>query len=236
VLVLVGAYMRANIEESQAFSELAARSQVVQAPLWAVLRKYKKETLITLLVCLAETAFFYLTTIFAIGYGVKTLGIRQSVLTTAFLMANCVAAATVPLLGALSDRVGRRPLLAAGLLAACAYIYPFFRILGGGDPLWVTTAVIASAGLIHPIMFAAEASFVPELFETPVRVTGASLGKQLGTVLGGGLAPLIATSLIGWTRGATTLVVWYFLAMGIAALLAVLMARETSKTSLDSLS
>jgi MFS family permease len=236
VLVLVGAYMRANIEESKAFSELAARSQVVQAPLRVVLRKCKKATLITLLVCLAETAFFYLTTIFAIGYGVKTLGIRQGVLTSAFLMANCVAAATVPFLGALSDRVGRRPMLAAGLLAACAYIYPFLRILGGGDPLWVTVAVIAAAGLIHPIMFAAEASFVPELFDTSVRVTGASLGKQLGTVLGGGLAPLIATSLIGWMRGATTLVVWYFLAMGVAALLAVLMARETSKTSLDGLS
>jgi hypothetical protein len=90
-----------------------------------------------------------------------------------------------------------------------------------------------AAGLIHPVMFAAEASFVPELFDTEVRVTGASLGKQIGTVLGGGLAPLIATSLIGWKHGSTAPVVVYFLAMGVPAMVAALTAHETVTLSLE---
>ena len=152
LLVLVGAYMRTNIEESGLFSQLATKRQVVAAPLAQVLRKCKRATTVTLLVCLAETAFFYLTTIFAIGYGAKTLGIQQGVLTTAFLFANCLAAVAVPLFGALSDHLGRRPMLIAGLLAACAYIYPFFQILRAGNPRFITLAVILAAGIIHPIM------------------------------------------------------------------------------------
>jgi len=113
ILVGVGAYMRANIEESALFARQAARHRETQAPLALVLQEAKGATLITLIVCLAETAFFYLTTIFAVGYGTRALGIRQTVLTTAFLVANCVATLTVPLFGALSDRVGRRPMLVA---------------------------------------------------------------------------------------------------------------------------
>ena len=119
------------------------------------------------------------------------------------------------------------------LLAACAHIYPFFRILGGKNPLWASAAIVLAAGFIHPVMFSAEASFVPELFATEVRVTGASLGKQIGTVLGGGLAPLVATSLIGWKHGSTTPVVLYFLAVGMPAMVAAVAARETSSLSLE---
>jgi hypothetical protein len=76
--------MRANIEESALFARQAARHRETQAPLALVLQEAKGATLITLIVCLAETAFFYLTTIFAVGYGTRALGIRQTVLTTAF--------------------------------------------------------------------------------------------------------------------------------------------------------
>jgi MFS family permease len=233
VLVGVGAYMRAHVEESALFTQSAGRRPHVRAPVASVLRKWRGPTLTTFVICLAETAFFYLTTIFAIGYGARTLGIDQGLLTTAFLVANCIAAAMVPTLGALSDRVGRRPLLLAGLVGACVYMYPFFRILDGANPLLIGAAVIVAAGFIHPVMFAAESSFVAELFPTEVRFTGASLGKQVGTVLGGGMAPVIATALIGWTGGGTLPVVLYFLVMGIPALLAAVAARETAQAPLE---
>lgn len=86
----------------------------------------------------------------------------------------------------------------------------FFLVLKGGNLALVSAAIIVSAGIVHPVIFAAEASFVPELFETQVRFTGASLGKQIGTVIGGGLAPLMATSLIGWSDEAIAPIILYF--------------------------
>jgi hypothetical protein len=95
------------------------------------------------------------------------------------------------------------------------------------ETLWVTAAIAIAVGLIHPMMFGPEGSFFAELFETRVRFSGVSVGKQIGTVLGGGLAPLIGTSLVAWSHGSTLPVVFYFVALAVFAFVATLMAHET---------
>ena len=149
-----------------------------------VFRQFTRPNVITLLVCLAETSFFYVTAIFALSYGTKTLGMPRPLLTDALLYANCMAFLTVPLFGALSDSVGRKPVFMTGVIATIIYIYPFFLLLGTKDPALVTLAIMLAAGLIHPLMFGPEGSFFAEQFETRVRFSGVSFGKQLGTVHG----------------------------------------------------
>jgi metabolite-proton symporter len=226
VLVAVGVYVRLRVEESASFAKAAASREIVRVPLLEVFRRFPKPTAITLLVSLAETSFFYLTAIFVLAYGTKSLALPRPLLTDAVLYANCLAFFAVPFFGALSDRVGRKPVFMTGVVATLFYIYPFFVMLGTKDPTLVTLAIVLAAGLIHPLMFGPEGSFFAEQFETRVRFSGVSFGKQVGTVLGGGLAPLIASALLLKYDNAFEPIVVYFLAMGFVALIATLAARE----------
>src|SRR5262249_5629084 len=123
-LVLVGIYVRMRIEESACFT--AAADEIVRVPILETLQHYWTPTLVTFTLCLAETSFYYLSTIFALAYATRILALPGATLTLALFVANCVALFTVPLFGALSDRIGRRPMFLAGISATIVYIYPFF--------------------------------------------------------------------------------------------------------------
>jgi MHS family shikimate/dehydroshikimate transporter-like MFS transporter len=232
VLVAIGVYVRLKVEESASFAKIAASRQVARIPMLEVFRNYRRPTLITLLVSLAETSFFYLTAIFAMSYGIKTLGMTRTTLTDAVLFANCLAFFAVPLFGALSDRIGRKPVFIAGIVATMLYIYPFFLLMGTTDPFLVTLAIVLAAGLIHPLMFGPEGSFFAEQFDTRVRFSGVSFGKQVGTVLGGGVAPLIASALLLRYDNSFVPIVVYFLLMATVALVAAFAAKETRSEAL----
>jgi len=82
------------------------------------------------------------------------------------------------------------------------------------------------------MMFGPEGSFFPELFPTSVRFSGVSIGKQFGTVLGGGIAPLVAATLYA-RFGTTTAISVYFIILAVGGGIALAMARETAKSALD---
>lgn len=222
-LVAVGLYVRARVQETQAFA--AARRDVPKVPLLEVLEHHRGPVIIVLVLSIAETAFFYLTVTFSLSHGAQ-LGIDKRVLSDAVLFGNLLSMCAVPMFGALSDRVGRRPVFAAGLATALLFIYPFFMLFETMNSWAVITAVVIAAGVIHPLMFGSESSFFAELFPTRVRFTAISVGKQLGTILGGGLAPLIATALIA-SSGDITSVVVYFAVLSVMALTTMMMTKET---------
>jgi hypothetical protein len=107
----------------------------------------------------------------------------------------------------------------------------FYHIVATQETVLVTIAVVLAAGIIHPLMFATEGSYFPELFPTRIRFTGTSIGKQVGVVLGGGIAPLVATSLFAAT-GTTVAITVYYVVLALAALIALSFVRDTSKSSL----
>ena len=232
VLVLLGVYVRLRLEESASFKAAAEHHEIARMPVLEVLTNYMRPTLITFFIVMAETSFFYLTAIFSLSYGTKGLGLARTTLTDAILIANCLALFTVPLFGVLSDRIGRRPAFLAGILATALYIYPFFLLMATKETLLVTAAITIALGLIHPMMFGPEGSFFAELFDTRVRFSGVSVGKQIGTVLGGGLAPLIGTSLLAWSNGSILPVVLYFVTLAVFAFVAAVMAHETKDRTL----
>lgn len=227
VLVILGTYLRHQIDESLLFR--AVRDAGPQrAPLLTVLRSWKKATVIGCLANMVHSTFQYMSTVFVLGYAIKTLGMAPTVVTSGTTIANVVEMCMVPLIAYNSDRFGRRPFMIAGILLAAVWYPIFFQLLELRDPTLLIVGLVVSVGLIHALMFAPEAAFTAELFPTEVRVSGSSLGKQLGIILGGGLAPLAGTALMGAT-GSLTSVIVYFEVIAVLALIGVFAATESAR-------
>ena len=232
VLMLVAAGLLLTVSDSMVFLRAKAEERVSKTPVTDVLRGYKKPWAIATAIAAGSSTFSYLVTIFAMGYGARTLHMSTGMLTTGFLLGNVVALFAMPAFGRVSDKLGRRPLWATGVILAMLYLTLFFFVLSTKNPLLVVLAIMLGAGLIHPLMFGPEGSIIPELFNTSVRFSGASLGKQIGTLLGGGVAPMVATALLAWSHGAFWSVDVYFIVVGAIALTALYYARETSRSEL----
>lgn len=232
VLVGVALFIRRNVQESRPFDLAAAAAPRAKPPLLMVLTQYPLPTLIVILVAAAEGAFYNLVATFALAFGVRTLGYPQASLANAVVVGSVIGLATTPFLGALSDRLGRRPMLLAGFVVAALFIPVFFGLMQSGSAAVAALAIVIGVGLIHPMMFGPEGSFMAELFDTRIRMTGLSVGKQMGAVLGSGFAPLIAAWLIGRSGGETWPVAAYFAVLAVLAVAAALAAKETSRAGL----
>jgi MFS family permease len=230
VLVVVGVYLRLRVEESAAFRQAPEAAAV---PALEALRTHWRPIVIVFFAEMAQTSYFYLTAIFTIAFATRQLGIAKDVITQAVLLANVVALVAMPLIGAWSDRIGRKRLFLVGVALAATSMFAFYNVLATRDTLLVTAAVVLAAGIIHPLMFGTEGSYFPELFPTRIRFSGVSIGKQFGVVLGGGIAPLVATSLYSYT-GTAHAITAYYVALALAAMIALSFAHETNKSQLPS--
>jgi MFS family permease len=231
VLAGLGTYVRVRLDESRLFKAVQSEKRIVTMPLLAVLRGWKASTGLAVVVNMAQSSFYYLTTVFVLGYLVKKQGISQTGTTTGIAIANVIEIVTVPLIASFSDRWGRRPFIISGIVFAAIWFPFYFRLIDHSNVLLLVLGLVISTGVVHALMFAPEAAFTAELFPTEVRVSGASLGKQLGIILGGGTAPLIATTLIS-RNGSFTPIIVYFEAIALLAFLGVVLAPENFKRAL----
>ncbi|TMR97578.1 MFS transporter [Nonomuraea basaltis] len=221
VLVLIGLWIRLSISESPVFQQAPPEER---APIVGVLRYHWKDVVTAIGARLAENISFYLLTVFVITYA-KTTGISNSTVLTAVLIASAIHFVTIPMWGALSDRVGRRPVYLAGAAGIGVWIFAFFPLIDTGNFLAITLAVTVGL-LFHGMMYGPQAAFFSELFGTRMRYTGVSIGAQLSAIVAGALAPLIAVALLKTYSSSVPISIY----LGLAALLtlvAVYAARET---------
>lgn len=231
VLVILGTYIRLQVDESTLFKAVQAAAARPRLPLLEVMRSWKKSVLFGCLANMVHSAFQYMSTVFVLGYVVRNLGMAQSTVTSGTMLANVLEMCMVPLIAAYSDRFGRRPFMAIGILLAAAWYPIYFQLVATKDPTLLVLGLVVSVGIIHALMFAPEAAFTAELFPTEVRVSGSSLGKQIGIILGGGIAPLVGTALMG-AGGSFTSVILYFEVIAVCAFVGILLAPESAKRSL----
>ena len=238
VLLLVGLYVRSRVSESPVFEqamakldEKAARTKDTRrtVPLLQVLRR--PGLLVT--VILAATSAFALQTLlstFAISYTVTT-GVPRSEVMLAFAGAGIISIATTLLMGKLSDRLGRKPLMIAGNILFILVLPAVFGLLSSGS-LGLIFLAFTLGIVTQTVLYGPMAAFIAERFGTSSRYTGASMGYQIATLLGAGFTPIVLANL--YVGGESTLpVIIYLSVIALVSLVTVAFMPESNHRSLS---
>jgi MFS family permease len=205
VLIVVGLYVRLSVSESPIFLAAQARAEALareagvpkeQPPIMTVLRRYRREVLVAMGARVAENVSFYILTAFSLAYVTTQLGLDRSFALNAVLISSAIHLVTIPLWGALSDRIGRKPVYLFGAAGIGVWGFAFLGLLDTESFLLAVLAITVGL-LFHGAMYGPQAAFFSELFGTKARYSGVSIGYQLASVAAGAPAPLIAIYLLG---------------------------------------
>ncbi|MFB9906152.1 MFS transporter [Allokutzneria oryzae] len=229
VLVLVGLLVRLKIAETPAFAEVLRKQERSSMPLVDMFRRAPARLLLgggTVIICYV---LFYTATTFMLSYGTSSLKISRDTMLVLSIVTIWAMVAGTGVSALASDKWGRKPVLIAGCVVAAASGLLLFPLVGGGDVTLVAIALalmLAAMGAVYGPLGA----YLPELFDVRYRYSASSFAYNLGGVLGGGLAPIVAAELAA-SRGISA-VGWYLAGAAVLSLVCVLALPETKNTSL----
>jgi MFS family permease len=224
VLIVVGILIRLKLEESPEFEELKEEGEISRNPLLEVLRNDWRNVLRAFFLRTAETAGYAVSVTFVLSYlAGQELADRPVILTSLMVAAGLGIVGTV-LWGALTDRIGRRPVYLFGTAITALWGIPLFLVLNTGAAAAIVVAFVVSYAVCQNSLAGVQGAWFSELFATKTRTTGASLAYQLSAVVSG-FTPLVATALFagfGW-MGPALLLSGY----GVLGLVAAVLTRDT---------
>jgi MFS transporter, MHS family, proline/betaine transporter len=226
VIAPVGIYLRSKVEETPKYAEIERKHEVAKAPFLEMLESYPKETFTAFGFTLLWTVGFYIVLTYMPTYMRNQLSLPYSQSLFATLLGLILLAALIPVFGALSDRVGRRPLLIAACVLFAIGIYPMFAFIVAVHQFW---AVVLNQLLwAIPLAFYSGAgpAAIAEIFPTNVRYVALSTGYNIAVAIFGGFAPTIATYLIQVT-GNPLAPSFYVMASAVLSLIVMLGIPET---------
>lgn len=233
VAVAVGLWIRFRVAESEAFLLLKKEHRAPKNPLKLVWAESRRELFIAFGVRMAENGSGFFLQTWLLSYMTGQAHIPAGVGITAVTIASAVGLLTVPTFGWLSDRVGRRPVLLGGALLFGLGIFPMFWIIGTGNAVLITAAMVVMIAGANYAMFAVDSTFFAELFPTHTRVSGIALSREVSAVFAGGLAPVISSLLVIVAGGSYLLVALYMVLLTLVTIVAILVAKETRGRDLD---
>jgi MFS transporter, MHS family, shikimate and dehydroshikimate transport protein len=245
LLVGLGLYIQLKLEDTPAFRHLQEyreqhqseeeRREAAEAagsPVWEVLRTYPKEIALAAGAFISINANFYLLITYILDYATAEVGLPQSTVLTAVLISSAAQLIAIPGFAALSDVIGRRiPFIGGAVLLGLWTLFAFWPLVDSGSPGALVLALVL-AQIFLSMMYGPQAAFYSEIFTTKVRYSGASMGYQFGSVFGGALAPIIATSLLAATGTSFAVGAYMAVVCAISGLCAFLLA-ETYGRSMD---
>jgi MFS family permease len=237
VFVTISAYfIRRHMKESPVFEKLKEEGAVKadKAPIADLFKNGPKNLFRVFFLNIGPNSFSYIVQVFLASYVITHVGIGAAVFPRILLVGAFVGAISAWVFGTLSDRYGRRQMYI--ITTSVLLVYPFiaFGLVGTGNIVLITAAVIL--GFIFASFGAPgiSAAFFPELFGSRYRYSGVALDREFSSVAGGGLAPLICSSLIAWASGAWWPVAIYMVLIMIVSLVTAILSPETRDRDLMS--
>jgi MFS family permease len=260
VLIALGLYVQLRLEDTAAFRELralkerrdaeaaaerarqsrigieAARAELAAerqpSPVLEAVRTYPKQIALAAGSFIAAQVTFYILVAFVIAYGsgASGLGIPRSTMLVGVLIGAVVMIPGVIVAAVVSDRHGRRGVIMLAAAALALWGFALFPLIDTRSLLWISVGIGVGQVLVGA-MSGPQAAFFAEIFETRVRYSGASLGYQLGGILGGGLAPIIATALLARYGNTTGISVYIALAC-LVSFVSVRWLKETYRNTM----
>jgi MFS family permease len=223
VLVGVGLWVRNSIPETPQFNELSKEAAKAKAsPLKALFKNDLKGLAVVFFVAIGYNALSYIFKTFSLAYLTQFKGVDVHVTSLSVTIASLIAIVAVPCFGWLCDKWSSKTVLMLGGVLSLLFAYPFLALLNSGESLMIYLAIGVGTGILAPMMFAPQGSFLSRQFPTQTRSSGFGTGREIGTAIAGGLAPLGALSMVAASATHSTDGVVIILA--ISALLVVVFA------------
>ena len=195
VIFLVGVYIRKNIRESKAFTQAKPEEKHEKIPLLVLVREHPKALLQAIALRLPENGASYIFFTFSVVYA-KHIGISTSIIISAVTLAMLIEFFSILFWGALSDKIGLKPVYYIGVIGLLVMAFPFFWLLSTGNYGAVMLAMFLGLPVCHGAMIGTQPCIMSDLFPVRVRYSGLALGHEVGSIFSGGLGPMLAVALL----------------------------------------
>ena len=233
LLLAIGAYIRLSVMETPAFARVQERKEVSRIPLRDLLAAQPKRLLLGMGTRYIEGFTFNFFSVYLLAYVVTNLALPKSLALNGILLGAATGVALVPLTGALSDRLGRKPVYRVGAWLALLFAFPAAALVQSGSRTAVFLVFVGGLGVLYGTVYGPLAAFWSELFDTKYRYTALSTLYQVSGVVASGLTPLIAAWLVSVGGGSLWWVATYNAAVAAISLASARFLPETRGRDLD---
>lgn len=233
LLVFFGLWIRKGIDETPSFKKVKESGEVPKLPIVETLKNYWREVLIAVGAKVVETAPFYIFSTFVVSYATANLGFSRTATLTAVMIATIITTILIPIMGNLSDKIGRKKLFIGGTIGMALFAFPYFWLLQQKSVLLLIVATVIGLGVIWAPITAVLGTMFSEIFDAKIRYTGITLGYQIGAALAGGTAPLVATALLDRFNNSYVPVAIYIIFASVLSLAAIWAVKDRSNQKLD---
>lgn len=233
VVVLIGFWIRRKVDDAPIFKEAQAkREQKQEKQLGAlhVLKYHWRQVIIGIGARFAENILYYVVVTFSLTYLKLVVGADTTRILKLMFVANVIHFFFIPLMGLMSDIIGRKPVYLTGAVLTACWGFVAFPMMDTGND-WIIMAAIVLGLFIESMTYSPYSALMTEMFPTNVRYTALSLCYQVAPLLSGSLAPLIALSLLEHYHSSTPIAV-YLIAAAVISIICVGLAKETRGKSL----
>ncbi len=230
VLVIAALWIRNGMEESAEFEKQQLEKPLAKKrlPVMEALVQHPGAFLKIIALRLCELLTMYIVTAFALNYSTQNLGLPRELFLNIGLLVGGISCLTIPCFAWLADRFGRRRVYITGALIGTLSAWPFFMALEAQSIFWIVFFAIMLANIAHDMVVCVQQPMFTELFGASYRYSGAGVGYQVASVVGGGFTPFIAAALVTFSGGNWHSVAIYLLAGCLLSAATALLMKETS--------